>query len=247
MRGPSRRRITADVEISAEDGADEQDPETGPLRRCVVTRERRPKEGMIRFVLGPERQIVPDLAARLPGRGIWLSAEIDVIETARAQGVLARAFARAARGAVSVPPDIASVLEAGLVRRVGELLGLARRAGQAVAGFQKAQEWLRSGRAGLVVQALDGSEDERRRFLSGSGSHGDWADGTVPVVAPLDAVSLGAVFGRDHVVHVVIAPGRLAEALATEARRLSGVAGIRGRGQDGLSTAGMKPDRRTDG
>ncbi len=76
---------------------------------------------MIRFVLGPGRVIVPDLAARLPGRGIWLSAEDDVIETARAQGHLARAFARAARGPVSVPADLTVLLESGLERRIGEV------------------------------------------------------------------------------------------------------------------------------
>jgi predicted RNA-binding protein YlxR (DUF448 family) len=177
---------------------------------------------MIRFVLGPDRAIVPDLAARLPGRGIWLSAEGDVIETARAQGQLARAFARAARGPVSVPADLVVLLENGLVRRIGEVLGLARRAGQAVAGFQKAREWLQTGRAGLVIQASDGSEGERRRLFSASGAKaGD--DAGVPAVAPLCAAALGRVFGRDQVVHVAVANGRLAEALAAEAARLTGL------------------------
>ena len=102
------------------------------------------------------------------------------------------------------------MLEAALVRRIGELLGLARRAGQAVAGFDKAREWLRTGRAGLILQASDGSAAERARFLSGA------AD-AVTVLAPLPAAALGRVFGRDHVVHVAIAPGRLGERLAVEA------------------------------
>lgn len=192
---------------------DEDEPETGPLRRCVVTRERDYRNRMIRFVVAPDRTVVPDLMAKLPGRGIWLSARRDVLETARLRG----AFPRAARGQVIVPADLASAVEAGLARRVGELLGLARRAGQAVAGFQKAREWLVSGRAGLVIQALDGSPDERARFLGGVRD--------VPVAAPLPASALGAVFGRDHVVHVAIASGRLAEALNVETNRLAGVAG----------------------
>ena len=85
---------------------------------------------MIRFVVGPGRTLVPDLTATLPGRGIWLSASGDVLETARAQGGLGRAFARAARGPVTVPPDLPAVLEAALVRRIGELLGT-RPAGRA--------------------------------------------------------------------------------------------------------------------
>ncbi len=262
----------------------EAEPETGPLRRCIVTRQRLAKERMIRFVLGPDRGVVPDLAARLPGRGIWLSARGDVLETARAQGSLARAFARqasrdaprgdgsdvpadagsdaantlakAGRGSVTLPPDLNDRIEAMLLRRVVELLGLARRAGQAVCGFQKAREWLTSNRAGLVLQASDGSVDERARFLSGVKALDLGADGDlsvnggmdaarpgdaapdeegaaqavpqgiptgIPVGAPLSAAALGAVFGRDHVVHVVVAPGRLAELLANEIARLSGV------------------------
>jgi uncharacterized protein len=171
---------------------------------------------MIRFVVGPDRALVPDLAATLPGRGIWLSARGDVLETARAQGGLGRAFARAARGPVTVPPDLPALLEVALVRRIGELLGLARRAGQAVAGFDKAREWLRTGRGRLILQASDGSAAERARFLSGVGD-------SVAVWAPLSAAALGRVFGRDHVVHVAIAPGRLAERLAIEAERLGGL------------------------
>ena len=168
---------------------------------------------MIRFVLGPDRVVVPDLAARLPGRGFWLSARADVLETARTKG----AFARAARGPVSVPADLNSVLQAQLARRISDHLGLARRAGQAVAGFARAREWVQAGQAGLVMQASDGSEDERRRLLSGAGD--------VAVAWPMDAAALGAVFGRDQVVHVAIAPGRLAEALTDEVLRLSGLSG----------------------
>jgi uncharacterized protein len=207
-----RRRNTADAaELTTEDEA-----ETGPLRRCIVTRERLPKERMIRFVVGPDRTLVPDLAATLPGRGIWLSASGDVIETARAQGVLGRVFARAVRGPVNVPLDLPVVLDAALVRRIGESLGLARRAGQAVAGFDKAREWLRSGRGRLVLQASDGSAAERARFLAGAGE-------SVTVLDPLSTADLGRVFGRDHVVHVAISPGRLGERLAIDAARLNGL------------------------
>ena len=197
----------ADTEI---DDAAEDEPETGPLRRCVVTRERMAKERMIRFVIAPDRRVVPDVLARLPGRGIWLSARGDVIETARTRG----AFAKAARGPVTVPPDLTSALQVALTRRIAETLGLARRAGQATFGFVKAREWLSSNRVGLVLQASDGSVEERARFIGGS---------DIPVIAPLDGAHLGSVFGRDHVVHVVVAPGRLAETLRSEAERLAGL------------------------
>lgn len=208
-----RRRATPDTALAAPDDTDDDAPETGPLRRCAVTRERLPKERMIRFVIGPDRTVVPDLAARLPGRGIWLSAARDVVQPGRARG----AFAKAARGPVTVPPDLVELLQAALVRRIGELLGLARRAGQTVAGFEKVREWLRTGQAGLVIQASDGSADERRRCLSS-------ARGPVLVYLPLTAAALGAVFGRDHTVHVVVAPGALADRIGMECSRLAGLA-----------------------
>lgn len=215
---PTRGRLpTPDDPTAAVPEDDPDEPETGPLRRCAVTRERDYRGRMIRFVVGPDRVLVPDLLAKLPGRGIWLSARRDVLETGRTRG----AFARAARGPVTVPTDLVDAVQSGLARRITELLGLTRRAGQAVCGFQKAREWLQAGRAGLIVQASDGSRDERTRFLSGA------AD--VRVAAPLSGAALGAVFGRDHVVHVAIAHGRLAEALSIETHRLSGIAG-----QDGL-------------
>jgi predicted RNA-binding protein YlxR (DUF448 family) len=207
-----RRRSTTEVTgQTIEEGC-----ESGTLRRCIVTRERLPKERMIRFVVAPDRTLVPDLAATLPGRGIWLSACGDVLETARLRGGLGRAFSRAAHGPVSVPSDLPAMLEAALTRRIVELLGLARRAGQAVAGFDKAREWLRGGRAGLILQASDGSASERARFLSG-------ASDAVTVLDPLPASVLGRAFGRDHVVHVAIASGRLGERLAVEAARLGGL------------------------
>jgi uncharacterized protein len=166
---------------------------------------------MIRFVIGPERMVVPDLRGRLPGRGMWLSARADVLETALARG----AFARAARGTVALPPELPELLRVGLVDRIVDLLGLARRAGQAIAGFEKGREWVRSGRAALVVQACDGSADECDRFLSGARD--------LKVHRPLSAAALGAVFGLERAVHVAVAPGNLAAMVVSESERLAGL------------------------
>ena len=211
MPAPARKRRTTTADAAAaQDSGD--DAERGPLRRCIVTRARHEKERMLRFVVAPDGTLVPDLAARLPGRGIWLSARGDVLDTARTRG----GFAKAARAPVSVPADLKDRVRAGLVRRIIEHVGLARRAGQAVGGFGKAREWVQTGRAGLVIQACDGSADERARMVGGR---------DVPVVAPLPAVDLGTAFGRDHVVHVAVLPGRLAEAIRIEAGRLAGIDG----------------------
>ncbi len=138
----------------------------------------------------------------------------------RDKGGLARAFARAA-AARSQCPRSACAARGGAVRRIGELLGLTRRAGQAVAGFEKAREWLRSGRARLVLQASDGSEEERARFLFGSA--GGWR------LSLFAGGGLGRLFGRDHVVHVAIAPGDWPNGF-TEADRLAGLRGGRSQG-----------------
>ena len=184
------------------------------MRRCVVTRTRMEKARMIRFVVSPDRILTPDLGARLPGRGIWLSAHRDVLETARTRG----AFARAARGQVTIPPDLGLLLQDGLLRRIADLLGLSRRAGQAVCGFAKVRDWIVEGRAAVVVQATDGSPDECRRVLSGARD--------LPVVAVMSGTRLATAFGRDHVVHAALSRGALADRLVTESGRFAGLAGL---------------------
>ena len=229
-RPASRSRPTTDQHLGDPDGEDhidpeEPEPEKGPLRRCIVTREQGRREAMLRFVAGPGGVIVPDLAARLPGRGIWLSARADVLNSPR----IRQAFSRAARARVDVPDDLASKVQTGLLARIGDLIGLARRAGQAVAGYQKAHEWRVAGKAALIVQASDGSADERARFMGGR---------DVPVIAPLSGARLGRIFGRDEAVHVAVAPGRLSELLRIEAARFAGVTGLN---LTGLPPGGNEP------
>ncbi|ACI51829.1 protein of unknown function DUF448 [Gluconacetobacter diazotrophicus PA1 5] len=195
------------------DADQDRDDERGPLRRCIVTRDRAAPETMLRFVLSPDRIVTPDLSARLPGRGIWLSARRDVLETARTRG----AFARAARGQVVVPPDLDKILEAGLVRRMLETVGLARRAGQVTYGFAKVREWITGGRAGLIIQAEDGSPDERTRLLSGARD--------LPIAVVPTAAGLGAAFGRDHVVHAAMSCGELARRVRVDNERYAGLSG----------------------
>lgn len=213
----------ADCMDDAGDGAVEDeahDEEMGGMRRCLASRERLPRERMLRFVVGPDGAMVPDLAERLPGRGYWLSARADMVEMAARRG----GFARAARRKVAVAPDLLTRLRGGLEQRIGETLGLARRAGQVVFGFERAQEWVRADRAGLIVSASDGSADERARLLAGR---------PLPVLQPLDAARLGAAMGRDHVVHVAVAPGRLAERLVVDAGRLAGLMSPAGETESG--------------
>ena len=187
------------------------EPERGPLRRCLVTRQQGKREAMLRFVVAPDGTLVFDPGATLPGRGLWLSADGDVINSAARRGV----FARAARKSLTLPEDLQTHVTAALTQRIIDLLGLARRSGAAISGFEKARDWLRTNRGGLILQAADGSPEERDRFAGGS---------KLPRWAVLSASALGRIFGREQTVHVVIAPGRLACMIEIEAQRLQGVA-----------------------
>ncbi len=188
----------------------EADQPGGPQRRCIVTGQVRPKEELLRFVVSPSGEVVPDVERRLPGRGIWLSPRRDVVNTA----VSKRLFARAARRAVAVPEDLADRVAALLCRRCLDAMALARRAAQALCGFEKVKAEVKAGRVAVLVQARDAAEDGKckmRALASG-----------VPVVELFDAVELGAPFGRDQSVHAALLRGGLARRLVEEAGLLAG-------------------------
>lgn len=188
----------------------EEPEEQGPERRCIVTGEIHPKELLLRFVVGPTDEVVPDVDRRLPGRGLWLSPRRDVVNTAVAK----RFFAKAARRAVSVPPDLADRIEVLLARRCLDALGLARRAGQAVCGYEKVRAEIDGRRAAMLVQARDASVAGKEK-IRGPGAG-------LPLIELFDGSELGAVFGRDNAVHIAIARGKLARRLLHEARLLAG-------------------------
>ena len=193
-----------------------------PERRCIVTGEVQPKAGLIRFVAGPDGQVVPDLAEKLPGRGIWVSAHRAAIQKAAAKGL----FSRAAKAPVKAPEDLAEMVEAGVARRLVELLSLARKSGRAVAGFEKVKGWLAEGRAKVLLQASDGSDRRKGKLWTPTG--GRW-------FGCLTASELGLSFGRDHVIHGALAAGGLTDKVILEAGRLTGL-----RGHDGGNTAAEK-------
>ena len=188
----------------------DEEGESGPLRRCLVTGESRAKADLIRFVVAPDGTMVPDVAGRLPGRGLWLTARRDIVAAA----VTKRLFARAARQAVLVEDGLADRVEALLAERCRDHIGLARRAGQAVMGFVNVQAALAAGKAGVLVAAADGAADGRGKLKAAAPG--------LPLVECLTGAELGAAFGREHVVHAALAAGRLAEMLVADARRLAG-------------------------
>ena len=187
--------------------------DAGPQRRCVVTRERQGKDAMVRLALAPDGRLVPDIEERLPGRGLWITARRDIVERA----VTKRLLARAVGAEITVPPDLADRIQALLARRCLDLLGLARRAGQAVAGFEKVKAALERGDVALLLQAADGSPEQRAKLTPRGGA--------IPVVALFSGAELAEALGREVAVHVAVRKGGIADRLARDSARLAGFRG----------------------
>lgn len=181
-----------------------------PVRKCIVSGTEQPKTDLIRFVVGPDGIVVPDLEANLPGRGLWLSAKRDVVNTACAK----RLFAKAARSKAEAPENLADQLEGLLVDRCIGLLGMARRAGSVVSGFEKVRAFLQNDKAGLLLAAREGAIGGRRKVRNLAPDLKVWDR--------LDGFELAQALGREAVIHVAVARGPLADRLATECRRLEG-------------------------
>ena len=194
-----------------------EDDGDGPSRRCLVLGASQPIELLVRFVVGPEETLVPDIDERLPGRGFWLSARRDVVETA----VKRKAFHRAARRPVVVPGDLADLVERLLLRRCMDSLGLARRSGRAVCGFGKVSSAMSEG-PGWLIEARDGSADGARKI----GQAANRAATPVRRVEPaLTAAELGLAFARDRAVHGWVTSGPLAKRIARDMARLASYRG----------------------
>ena len=163
----------------------------GPLRTCIATGEEGTPERMIRFVVGLEGDVVPDLARRLPGRGLWVKAERAAVEHAVAKNL----FARAARASVKPAADLAERVERLLLERALADLGRARRAGRAISGFVKVEQMIGRQRAALLVVA-DEADGDGLGKLRASG---------LPIARLGDATALGGIFGREQAVYVAVA------------------------------------------
>jgi len=196
------------------DGPDQED-ETMRERSCIVTRKTLPESELIRFVVGPENEIVQDLAAKLPGRGIWVSANRAALERAVSKNL----FSRAAKSSVRAPADLPVRVVALLLNRIQEHLGLARRSGVLVLGFDGVVRALQSRRKpAVLLEARDGAEDGRRKVLAAASAQGL----TCHVIDVLSAAELSMALGRDTVIHGALFPGPLADRLVLDAERLEG-------------------------
>lgn len=179
-------------------------------RKCIVTGEVQPKAGLIRFVVGPDNQVYPDILGKLPGRGMYVTADRAVLEEAR-KGQ----FSRAAKQAVTVPDNLADEVDRQLARRVVDLIALTRKSGRAVCGFEKVKGWLAGGeRVRVLIQASDGSERGKTKLWTPEGAR---------YFGCLTSNELGLAFGRQSVIHGALATGRLSDRVVEEATKLRGL------------------------
>ena len=182
-----------------------------PERRCIATGEVQPKRGLIRFGVSPDGQIVPDVLEKLPGRGIWVAAERSALNEA----VTKKLFARGAKQQVTVPDSLVDDVEALLAKRLIDGISMARKAGKAVAGYEKVKDWLGREEARILFQATDGSERGKSQLYA-PGGRGSFFE-------VLNASELGLSFGRERVIHAALGFGGLTERIREDAIRLSGV------------------------
>ena len=183
-------------------------------RRDIVTGEVRDEAGLIRYVVGPGEVVVPDLARKLPGRGLWVAADRASVETAAKKGL----FARAAKAKVAAPTDLADQVERLLKRRVLAALGLAKRGGDLISGFDKVSSAITSGKAAWLIEASDGAADGRRKLWDKARKQSP----PIPVFGVFSSDELGLALGLENVIHTAFLAGRAADRWAQDACRLSG-------------------------
>jgi len=194
-------------------GGRDKDRDASPERRCIASGDVLPKAALVRFVIGPEGEVVPDVAGRLPGRGIWVKAEAAALERAIKRNL----FSRAARQPVKVPEGLAALTVRLVLERLSAHMALARKAGLALAGFEKVRGALDGGGVVALFQAADGSPRQRSKLRL------DPEEG--PSFTCLTARELGLSFGRENVIHAALTAGGLSARVIEEAARLEGLRG----------------------
>jgi hypothetical protein len=184
-------------------------------RRCIASGEVLPESKLVRFVVSPDGEVTPDVAAKLPGRGIWVGATPEALNMAVARNL----FAKAAKANVSVAPDLAQRVEAQLVARMQADLGMARRAGLLLLGFDTVRRALQSDTPpALLLEAKDGAADGKRKLFGACHARGL----KIETIEWLTSAELSVAVGRENVIHAALKSGRLQERLSLDGERLSG-------------------------
>jgi len=199
----------------------------GSERLCIVTREVKPVSEMIRFVIGPDQHVVPDLRRRLPGRGVWVTAT----RAAVAQAVKRRAYARGFKADVGVAPGLADEVERLLERSALDALSIVRKAGRAALGFAQVERALASEPVVALLHAADAGREGVRKLAAARSRLGEKAE-DVPVMDRFTAAQLDLAFGRPNVVHAALLAGSASDGFLARYRNLERFRAIGPGGQE---------------
>jgi len=187
-------------------------------RRDLVSGEVMPEERLVRFVAGPDGAVVPDVARKLPGRGLWVAATRDAVDLAAKKG----GFSRAAKARLSAPADLSDQVESLLKIRLLSGLGLARRAGDLILGFEKTAQAIEQGKTAWLVEAEDGAHDGRRKLLQSVRRATEAGLPAPRLLGVFSSEELGLALGLGNVIHVALLAGRGADRWTMDVERLSG-------------------------
>jgi uncharacterized protein len=217
-----------------------------PERTCVVTRQQRAPDELIRFVLGPDHAVVPDLKHKLPGRGVWVGLSRDLV----AQAVKKQLFARGLKDKAIAAPDLPGLIETLLTRDAMQGLALANKAGLATTGFAKVESVIASGKIAALIHARDGAEDGKRKMRQALRRR--FGEHMPPEFEILTTEEMDSALGRGNVVHAAIGTGAAAKVFLASARRLAlyrgdGEAEGPGRGRDLTVDVALQHDCEADG
>ena len=216
-----------------------QTKRSAPLRLCAVSREVKPVGELIRFVVSPRGEVVPDIKRKLPGRGLWLSASRQVVAEAVRRHQFARGFKRGVRAAATLAADTERLLASSVV----EALAVAAKAGQVVSGFAKVEALLKAGRghSGLaaLIHASDGAADGIRKLdalvRQNEGNKKETAE--FPIIAALTSAELDLALSRANVIHAALLAGPASRTFLSRSLTL-----VRYRLADDDRTAGTVPE-----
>ncbi|GGK33214.1 RNA-binding protein [Salinarimonas ramus] len=196
--------------------AGEKAGRAAPRRTCVATREVRSPDELVRFVASPDGVVTPDLKRKLPGRGVWVSARREAVETA----VKRRLFARGLKASVTVPEDLAAAIDAALVEDLRQGLALANKAGRVVTGFDTVVKTVGSKTVVVLVHASEAAEDGKRKIAQALRRRLGDASERVPIVTALAGHDLDLALGRSHVIHAALVAGAGSRIFLERWRRL---------------------------
>jgi len=186
----------------------------GSERFCVATGDVKPVEAMIRFVVGPDGMVVPDLKRRLPGRGLWITATRDALKAAVARKAFARGFKRDVRPA----GDLVAVTERLLEQAALDALAIAHKAGKVAIGFSKVEAALAHDRLAGLVNAADAAADGARKLAGALRRRAD--GGEVPLIGVFTSMQLDLALGRSNVIHAALFAGPESDTFLARTARL---------------------------